>query len=83
MAGGYELRDKIAALAGIDLHHSVEGSGSTGHHDPVTVSADGKFSIEFVECLASCGTGPVCMVNDDFHEAVSDEKAQHLIECCK
>jgi NADH-quinone oxidoreductase subunit E len=23
-----------------------------------------------VECLASCGFAPVCMVNDDFHESV-------------
>ena len=65
MAGSYELMDKLCEKTGIDR------SGVT-HHDPIAVSADGKFSIEFAECLASCGTGPVCLVNDDFHEAVSD-----------
>jgi NADH-quinone oxidoreductase subunit E len=44
------------------------------------LSSDGKFSIEFAECLASCGFGPVCMVNDDFHEAVSPEKANALLD---
>ena len=39
-------------------------------HNPIAVSANGNYSIEFVECLASCGTAPVCMVNDDLHENV-------------
>lgn len=65
MAGSYELMDSICEKAKIDR------SGVT-HHDPIAVSEDGRFSIEFAECLASCGTGPVCLVNDDFHEAVQD-----------
>ena len=65
MAGSAELMDSLCDKAGIDR------SGVT-HHEPIAVSKDGKFSIEFAECLASCGTGPVCLVNDDFHEAVED-----------
>ena len=65
MAGSYELMESICEKAEIDR------SGVT-HHDPIAVSKDGKFSIEFAECLASCGTGPVCLVNDDFHEEVKD-----------
>lgn len=68
MAGSYELMESLCEKAGIDR------SGVT-HHHPIAVSADGKFSIEFAECLASCGTGPVCLVNDDFHEAVADVDA--------
>lgn len=68
MAGSIELMDSLCEKAGIDR------SGVT-HHDPIAVSEDGKFSIEFAECLASCGTGPVCMVGDDFHEAVADPEA--------
>src|SRR5205809_423614 len=41
----------------------------------IQTTKDGKFSIEFVECLASCGTAPVMMVNEDFYEAVSNQKA--------
>jgi NADH-quinone oxidoreductase subunit E len=35
--------------------------------------------VEYAECLASCGTAPVCLVNDDFHEGVTPEKAEDLI----
>jgi NADH-quinone oxidoreductase subunit E len=51
-------------------------------HDSQT-SEDGKFSVEWVECLASCGTAPVMMVNDDFYEGVSDEKAAKILEECE
>ncbi|MGY8639928.1 MAG: NADH-quinone oxidoreductase subunit NuoE family protein [Verrucomicrobiales bacterium] len=63
MAGSAELMDALCETANIDR-------SGTDHHHPIAVSPDGKFSIEFAECLASCGTGPVCLVNDDFHEAV-------------
>lgn len=73
MAGSYRLMDDLCGMTGIhrDGHH--------GHGDPVTVAEDGKYSIEFVECLASCGTGPVCMVNDDFYEAVTKDDAQQIL----
>jgi NADH-quinone oxidoreductase subunit E len=72
MAGSYELMDNLCALTGIDRSH-------TDHHHPVAVSPDGKFSIEFAECLASCGTAPVCMFNDDFHEGVNTGRAGQLV----
>lgn len=65
MAGSYELMESICTKAGIDR-------SGVSHHHPIALSADGKFSIEFAECLASCGSGPVCMVNDEFYENVSD-----------
>jgi NADH-quinone oxidoreductase subunit E len=42
------------------------------------VSADGEVTIEFVECLASCGTGPVVMVDDDLHERVDAAKVKQI-----
>ena len=45
-------------------------------------SKDGKFSVEFVECLASCGTAPVMMCNEDFHEGVSADKADQIMDQC-
>lgn len=75
MAGSYELKDKLCKATGIDCHGGDHGD----HGDPVSVSADGKYSIEFVECLASCGTGPVCMVNDDFYEAVSEQEIPEIL----
>jgi NADH-quinone oxidoreductase subunit E len=42
------------------------------------ISADGEVTIEFVECLASCGTAPVVMIDDDLHEKVDAAKAKEL-----
>ncbi len=74
MAGSYQLRDELARTCGIDLH-----AHDSGMHNPVRVSADGQYSVEFVECLASCGTAPVCMVNDALHEQVQPENAAALL----
>ena len=63
MAGSHQLMESLCAAADIDRSHA-------DHHHPIAVSADGTFSIEFAECLASCGSGPVCMVEDDFYEKV-------------
>jgi len=73
MAGSAELMDRLCELTGIDR------SKSDSHHNPIAVSPCGQWSVEFAECLASCGTGPVCLVNDDFHEAVAPEKAEELL----
>lgn len=42
------------------------------------VSADGEVTIEFVECLASCGTAPVVLIDDDLHEHVDCARAKQL-----
>jgi len=72
MAGSYELLDNLCQAAGID-------ASRMGHHHPFAVSKDGRFSIEFVECLASCGSAPVCLVEDELHERVSPETAPDLL----
>ena len=73
MGGSYELMDRLAELTGIDR------STSDSHHHPISVSPCGKFSVEYAECLASCGTAPVCMVNDVFHEGVAPDRAEELL----
>jgi NADH-quinone oxidoreductase subunit E len=42
------------------------------------VSPDGEVTIDFVECLASCGTAPVVLIDDDLHENVDATKAKQL-----
>ncbi|GIT04772.1 MAG: hypothetical protein CM1200mP29_01830 [Verrucomicrobiota bacterium] len=41
---------------------------------------DGRFGVEYAECLASCGTGPVMMCNDDFYENISNDRADEILE---
>jgi NADH-quinone oxidoreductase subunit F len=64
-AGGYRLMENLCAATGIERRHHGDGM-----HNPISVSADGNYSIEFVECLASCGTAPVCMIGEELHENV-------------
>ena len=51
----------------------------TDHHHPIAVSEDGKYSVEFAECLACCGFGPVLMVDDDFYEKVDPAKVGDVL----
>jgi NADH-quinone oxidoreductase subunit E len=41
-------------------------------------TADGAVTLEFVECIASCGTGPVVHVDNALHEGITPEKAPAL-----
>ena len=44
-------------------------------------TADGRFSFEEVECLASCGTAPVLQINNaEYHEKLDVAGALALIE---
>jgi len=87
MAGSYQLMENLCAATGIQrpprpgngVAGTAKHSADAGH-EPISVSADGNYSIEFVECLASCGTAPVCMVNDDLHENVDPNAAVDLVE---
>jgi NADH-quinone oxidoreductase subunit F len=76
MAGSYQVMENACAAAGIERHDHRD---TNGMHNPISVSADGEYSIEFVECLASCGTAPVAMVQDELVENVRPENARDLV----
>jgi NADH-quinone oxidoreductase subunit E len=69
LGGGYALCDYFRKKCGV---------GEPDAHG-LAVSPDGKYSVEFVECLAACGTAPVIMINDDFHENVTHRRADELL----
>jgi len=50
---------------------------------PGQTTPDGRFTLSTVECLGSCGTAPVVMVNDTYHENMSIEKVDELLEGLK
>lgn len=87
-AGRYVLKVcrtlSCAMAGGLELHKHVCGKLELDPNKPgLQTSSDGKFSVEFAECLASCGTGPVMMCDDDFYEAVSPDQADSIMEGCK
>jgi len=75
MAGSYQVMENLCAATGIQRKTDLAAAG----HTPISVSPDRNYSIEFVECLASCGTAPVCMVNDDLHENVQPDNAMSIL----
>ena len=72
MAGSYETMNKFCEVANIDRSH-------LSHHHPIAKSPDGSYSIEFVECLASCGSAPVLLVEDEFYEKVTTDKVSEVL----
>ena len=68
LAGSGELRTHFCEKLGLDSHA----------HVPQT-TPDGKFTVEFVECLADCGNAPVVMVNEDLLPKVTELKAEEIL----
>jgi NADH-quinone oxidoreductase subunit E len=72
LGGSYELHEHFCRELGLDPRA----------HGPQTTK-DGRFTVEFVECLAGCGRAPVMMCNDTFHEGVSEKRADEILGECK
>ena len=69
LGGSYRLHEHFCAKLGLDPEkHGLQ------------TTTDGKFSLEFVECLAGCGTAPVMMCNDEFYEGVRIQKADEIMK---
>ena len=46
-------------------------------------TTDGDFSIEEMECLGACSFAPAIIVNEDYHEQVTPDKIDKLIDQLK
>jgi len=44
------------------------------------VREDGEYSLEFMECLADCGEGPVVMVDEETYENIDAEKVDKFAD---
>ena len=71
LGGSHGLHRHLCDKLGLDAHA----------HGPQT-TPDGQFTVEFVECLAGCGTAPVLMLNDALHEGVTRGRADELLAGC-
>jgi len=47
---------------------------------PGETTADGLFTLQTVECLASCGTSPTMRVNDELYEDLTPDKVDRLLD---
>jgi len=68
LLGAEKITDSIKKKLGIDI-------GET--------TADGKFTLSEVECLASCGTAPMMQINDKYYENLSEEKTEAILKDLK
>jgi NADH-quinone oxidoreductase subunit E len=65
LLGGEELLRHLESRLAVETGHMTE---------------DGVFSLMEVECLASCGSGPVMKVGEDYYEHLGPEAVDALIE---
>ena len=68
MRGAERLIDHLARKLGVKV-------GET--------TPDGRFTLSVVECLGSCGTAPMMMVNEGYHENLTRAKVDELLEGLK
>lgn len=50
---------------------------------PGETTEDGKFTVTMVECLGSCGTAPMMQIGFDYHEDLTVEKVDKILEACQ
>ncbi len=68
LAGSGDLRKHFCEKLGLDPKA----------HVPQT-TPDGNFTVEFVECLAACGSAPVVLVNEKLWEKVGKTEADRIL----
>ncbi|GJL49882.1 NADH-quinone oxidoreductase subunit NuoE [Candidatus Nitrospira salsa] len=71
-------RSLMCALVGSD--NVVEWIHKKVGIAPGQTSSDKNFTLSVVECLGSCGTGPMMQVNDDYYERLTEEKVGQVLD---
>jgi NADH-quinone oxidoreductase E subunit len=60
---------------GEELYTHARQKFGIGHNE---CTADGRISLEEVECMGACGGAPMIAINEDFHENLSIEEFDKL-----
>ena len=68
LRGGYDIFSQVKEKLNIDNMQVTENS---------------LFSLEEVECMGSCGTAPMIVVNEDYYENLDKEKVDSLLNSLK
>jgi NADH-quinone oxidoreductase E subunit len=48
--------------------------------EPGGTTPDNRFSLVIMECIGACGTAPAMLVNDDFHENLTEQNIEQILE---
>jgi len=48
--------------------------------NPGETTADGRFTVSLVECLGSCGTAPMFQIGFDYHENLTPDKVDRILD---
>ena len=65
---------------GTDIYRQVSEKLGIGHNE---ATADGKYSLEEVECMGACGGAPMIALNETFYENVDMAQVQAAIDSCQ
>jgi NADH-quinone oxidoreductase subunit E len=63
-----------------DLYHHCQDKLGIRHKQ---TTPDGQFSLEEVECIGACSWAPAMQVNYDFHENLTTEKIDTILDGLK
>lgn len=80
-AGTYHIelcQTLSCALCGKD--ELIEHLGQKWGIRPGETTEDGRFTLTLVECLGACGTAPILSLNEIYHENVTPESLDALLE---
>lgn len=64
LMGGFKTGEILEKELGCKMGHTTE---------------DGSITLEYAECLAACGTGPVALVDEDLYENLTPDKLGPVI----
>ena len=48
--------------------------------EPGGTTNDNRYSLVIMECIGACGTAPAMLVNDDFHENLTEKSIEEILE---
>ena len=77
---GVCINTLCAVMGGDAIWESVTEHLGIGNHE---VTADGKVSLERIECNAACDYAPVVMVNWEFYDNQTVQSAKDLVDSCR
>lgn len=66
-----QLRDSASVVSALEKKLNIKLGETT---------ADGRFTLRFVECLGACVNAPMMQINKDYHEKLTAEKIDEILE---